>query len=70
MKVTNTYNVYGMACAMCASAVKVALSQIPGVESAEIHLPEKQVTITYDDGTVSLRQLQAVVKGAGYDLVL
>lgn len=70
MKVTQTYSINGMACAMCAKAVSEALTTTPGVESAEVSLAEKHASITYDDSIITPEQMQAVVKSAGYEMSL
>lgn len=70
MKVTQKYNINGMACAMCAGNVKNALSQAAGVESVKVNLADKNATITFDDTATTPEKLQSVIKEAGYEMVL
>ncbi|MDK6729495.1 heavy-metal-associated domain-containing protein, partial [Aerococcus urinae] len=42
---TKTYQVSGLKCQGCKENVEQALSQVFGVESAEVDLDQKQVTV-------------------------
>ena len=63
---TTTYNVPGVSCAHCRSAIEAEVSKVDGVASVEVDLEAKRVTVggeTIDDGAV-----RAAIDDAGYDV--
>ena len=63
-----TYDIPEMDCAVCASYVKEALCEIPGVISSDVHLSSRQASIEFIPGLVSFPDIKAAVKDAGYDI--
>jgi copper chaperone CopZ len=62
-----TYNVPGMHCGHCEGAVSSELQQVHGVESVEVDLETKLVTVrgaSLDDAA-----LRAAIEEAGYEAV-
>jgi copper chaperone len=62
-----TYNVPGMHCGHCERAVSSELQQVHGVESVEVDLETKLVTVrgaSLDDAA-----LRAAIEEAGYEAV-
>lgn len=60
-----TYTVPGMSCAHCVSAVSEEVERVAGVESVDVELEIKQVTVRgreLDDGA-----LRAAIDEAGYE---
>ena len=55
--------VTGMTCMHCVAAVKKALEQVPGVETAEVSLEKAQAVVT-GDGDV--QAMVAAIKEEGY----
>ncbi len=65
MTETVTYNVPGMHCGHCERAVSEELSAVAGVESVDVDLESKRVTVVgseLDDAT-----LRAAIDEAGYE---
>lgn len=60
-----TFTVNGMRCMHCKASVEQALKGLKGVESAEVSLENKNVTVSYDEAAVSPEQMQKAVAGAG-----
>ncbi|MDK8502612.1 heavy metal-associated domain-containing protein [Aerococcus sp. UMB1112A] len=60
-----TYQVSGLKCQGCKENVEEALSQVFGVESAEVDLDQKQVTVSDDYEVEDLKQALA---GTNYQL--
>ncbi|MFP5380301.1 MAG: heavy-metal-associated domain-containing protein [Vicinamibacteria bacterium] len=58
--------VEGMSCASCASKVKRALKDIPGVGDAVVDLGERRATVDYDPRQVGLDRLVAAINGTGF----
>jgi len=61
-----TYDVPGVSCAHCVSAIMAEASSVPGVNEVDVDLAAKRVTITgteLDDGA-----LRAAIDEAGYDV--
>jgi copper chaperone CopZ len=63
MAMNTKLKVSGMTCMHCAGAVKKALEQLPGVETAEVRLEPAQALVS---GTADLSAMVAAVKEAGY----
>ncbi|MEM9432958.1 MAG: heavy metal translocating P-type ATPase [Pseudomonadota bacterium] len=62
---TVSFQVGGMSCAGCASAVERALGQTPGVMEASVNFATERAQVT---GTSSLRAMTEAVARAGYDV--
>jgi P-type Cu+ transporter len=61
------YQVTGMTCSACASAVKRTLSKLDGVENADVNMATERVNI-FLDSEVSFDVLKVAVEKAGYGL--
>ncbi|HUR75803.1 MAG TPA: heavy-metal-associated domain-containing protein [Sporichthya sp.] len=63
---STTYSVPGMTCQHCVNAITAEVSAVPGVESVDIDLEAKTVTVlgrSLDDGAV-----RAAIDEAGYEI--
>ncbi|MBX5467682.1 MAG: cation transporter [Firmicutes bacterium] len=58
-------HIAGMSCDHCVRAVRQALLALPGVQAAAVSIGE--ATVDYDPARVSLDELKAAVRDAGYD---
>jgi len=64
-RIVRTYNVPGISCAHCVAAVGGEVERVAGVESVEVSLETKQVTVRgrqIDDASV-----RAAIDDAGYE---
>ncbi|AZR72233.1 hypothetical protein BBF96_01760 [Anoxybacter fermentans] len=61
-----TFGVKGMSCHHCKMAVEKALKELSGVSDAVVNLDEANVTVTYNEGQVTVDQLKDAVRDAGY----
>ena len=61
------FPVGGMTCASCVARVEQALSDVPGVISANVNLASEKATVEYAE-EVTVADLRKAVKEAGYDL--
>ena len=61
------FPVGGMTCASCVARVEQALSNVPGVISANVNLASEKATVEYIEGT-EFAELRRAVKEAGYEL--
>lgn len=68
--VSKTIPVIGMACASCSAHVERKLNSMPGIQSAAVSLPGRNVLVTYDEHAISLEQMKNEVNAIGYDLVI
>jgi copper chaperone CopZ len=62
---TITLNVTGMSCDGCANSVRSALTQVEGVQVAEVSLDQKTAVLEVED-TVEAADLVGAVESAGY----
>ncbi len=56
----------GMSCQHCVQAVKKALGEIKGVDSAEVEIGS--ASVKYDDAKVTQKDLEAAVEKAGFSI--
>lgn len=64
------YLVKGMTCAACANSVESILTAQKGVDSAVVNFAANSVLIVFDEETIKVPQLEKVVSGIGYELVI
>jgi copper chaperone CopZ len=67
MPTTTTYQITGMTCAHCVSAVSQELSALPGVRGVEVDLGAGTAMVT-SDAVLPLDQVRHAVDEAGYEL--
>lgn len=67
---TSTYQVMGMTCQHCVTAVEEELRGVAGVEGIDVHLvPDGVSTVTVTSGApLSTEVVGAAVEEAGYEL--
>ena len=65
MSETTTYTVPGIHCAHCVTSVREEVSEVEGVESVDVDLETKLVTIHGSD--VSDERVRAAIVEAGYE---
>jgi copper chaperone len=68
MTSTNTYDVQGMTCEHCVSAVSAELAKLGGVHEVDVDLDTGKVTVI-SDTDLEVDAVQAAVDEAGYELV-
>ena len=62
---TMTMTVSDMSCEGCVNAVRSALTQVDGVQQADVTLEDKTARVTHGD-SVAADELLAAVRSAGY----
>jgi copper chaperone len=65
---TELLKVTGMTCGGCTNSVSRALQAIDGVGDVKVSLSTGEAMVQYDERLTSPGQLQAAVKGAGYEV--
>lgn len=63
---TEVYNIEGMSCASCSSAVERVTRKLKGVEESSVNLTTAKMTITYDDTMVTPELIMEKVSKAGF----
>ncbi len=63
---TEIYNIIGMHCAACSSAIERVTRKINGVSVSEVNLPMNRLTITYDETLVTPEMIMNKIKKAGF----
>lgn len=63
---TEVYDVEGMSCAACSSAVERVTRKLTGVESSDVNLTTNRMTITYDENQVTPEMIMEKVERAGF----
>ena len=65
-----TYDIGGMHCAACASAVERVTKKLPGVAQSDVNLPMNRLTIEYDEALCTPADIVAKVERAGFTAAL
>ncbi len=55
-----------ISCQHCAMTIKRALGRIRGVESVEVDVPSKKVTVDYDSNVVDATAIESALTEEGY----
>ena len=69
MKKAEVFNVEGMSCSHCESAVKNAVGALLGVDNVVVDLKCKNVTVYFDDDLVTEADIVGAIEDQGYDVV-
>lgn len=57
--VTSEFNITGMTCAIgCAKTIESKIAQVAGVKTAKVDFEAKKGTFTYDENTISSKEIQ------------
>ena len=64
MNELRTYSVPGISCGHCKSAIEAEVSGVDGVDSVEVDIDAKLVTVTGGDDAA----IRAAIDDAGYDV--
>jgi copper chaperone len=67
---TEVIKIEGMTCMGCVNSVKNILEEIPGVDSVEVSLDQKQATIRYDDAAANADQFRKAIGDAGFEVAV
>lgn len=59
----------GMSCMHCEAAVKKAVGSIEGVESVEVSLADKTVSVSYNNEVVTVDDIKIAIEDQGYDTI-
>ncbi len=62
-------SIQGMTCASCVGHVEEALREVEGVTEASVNLATERATVRYAPGAVSVADLEAAVREAGYEVL-
>ncbi|KJR47988.1 Lead, cadmium, zinc and mercury transporting ATPase [Desulfosporosinus sp. I2] len=60
------FKVGGMTCANCALAIEKKLKGTQGIQNATVNLASEMVTVEFDPGVVTMNEIYAQVRDAGY----
>jgi copper chaperone CopZ len=55
-----------ISCGHCEKTILTALQGQPGVQAVQVSIPAKTVDLTFDEQTVSLPQVEALLDEEGY----
>lgn len=64
------YFVENMKCQGCVNNIRQAVTELVGVESFSADLPEKLVTVTFDEKRIDEQQVLTAIQSAGYQAQL
>lgn len=60
--------VSGMSCQHCVKSIKNAVGSLNGVESVNVDLDSRKVSVVFDDEKVSLQTIKDVIEDQGYEV--
>jgi copper chaperone len=65
---TQTFQAHApdISCEGCANAIKRSLGRVPGVQTVEVDIPGKNVTVEYDAAQITDNDLRTRLEKAGY----
>ncbi len=68
MTTTTTISVPSIHCDNCKNSIEGALNGLDGVTSAEVSVPDRTVTVAFDDADVELAQIREAIEEQGFDV--
>ena len=68
MTTTTTLSVPGIHCDHCKNSIEGALGGLDGVSSAEVSVPERTVTVAFDEEAVEVGASRDAIEGQGFDV--
>jgi len=61
-------HITGMTCTTCAATIEKGLSEIPGIEHADVSFASEKASINYDPTKVDLARIKNTVSQLGYEV--
>lgn len=65
---TTVLSTSGMHCRSCSMMIDMTLSDLEGVQSSQTDLASGKTEVAYDPDQVTLDDIRAAIRGAGYDV--
>lgn len=65
---TTVLSTSGMHCRSCSMMIDMTLSDLDGVQSSQTDLAGGKTEVVFDPDIVSLDDMRAAIRGAGYDV--
>jgi copper chaperone len=65
--VTTVFDVEGMSCNHCVNSIKNAVGELQGVETVEVDLKAKKVTVGYT-GIITIQMIKETIEDQGYEV--
>ena len=63
------FHVEGMTCQHCVQTVSETVGKIPGIQSVEVELDQKKVTVGFDESISKINEITAKIVEAGFEVV-
>ncbi|MGJ7920279.1 heavy metal translocating P-type ATPase [Neobacillus sp. LXY-4] len=67
---TKVLKIQGMTCAACAKAVERVTRKLPGIKEANVNFATEKLNVDFDEGQVTVTDIQNAVSKAGYSALL
>lgn len=61
--------VEGMSCQNCVKAIETNVGELAGIFTIQVNLDEKNVSVEFDEATISLNQIKEAIEDQGFDVV-
>ena len=65
----DSFKITDMSCAACAARVEKGLSQLKGVELANVNFASERASVEYDDVLVNRENIEALIEKLGYGVI-
>lgn len=66
---TVVFNVEGMTCGGCAKSVTRVLTELSGVQSAQVNHSERKAEVVFDETVVTEATLIEAIEDAGFEVI-
>ncbi|NUM40767.1 MAG: heavy-metal-associated domain-containing protein [Leptospiraceae bacterium] len=61
-------NVNGMSCGHCVNTITKSLKALSGVKEVDVSLPNKKVSVSFEENTVQVEKIKESIVDAGYEV--
>ncbi|MGL4344971.1 MAG: heavy metal translocating P-type ATPase [Cellulosilyticaceae bacterium] len=67
--INNKLKIGGMTCSACANRVERVIKKLDGVQEASVNFATETLSVTYDESSMNMEQVEAAVEKSGYTVV-
>lgn len=65
---TQMFHAPAISCGHCETSIRKALFSKTGIERVEVDIPDKQITVEFDDKHIGRRVIEEVLAAEGYPI--
>lgn len=69
-KIDNIYQLEGMSCASCATAIEKELKKYHGIIVSDVNLATNSIHLVFDSNIINIKKIKSIIDAIGYNLII